>query len=156
MIFYLFNRKEITYDLSGTRLRMDEEITSHKLLDDILTFNEIIYPYIHLDQELKITREIQKMLNVINRSLIFTFNTYLRTAFTKFRPHLPNTVNVLWTQVHRINNIIYFVHRNVVMSYSCRHLSTRECIKSVNCDLLAIIYAIKHFIAAQLSGAVAR
>ena len=135
---------------------MDKEITSHKLLDDILTFNEIIYPYIHLDQELKITREIQKMLNVINRSLIFTFNTYLRTAFTKFRPYLPNTVNVLRAQVHRINNIIYFVHRNVVMSYSCHHLSARECIKSVNRDLLAIIYAIKHFIAAQLTGAVAK
>ena len=156
MIFYLFHRKEITYDLNGTHLRMDEEITSHKLLDDILTFNEIIYPYIHLDQELKITREIQKMLNVINRSLIFTFNTYLQTAFTKFRPYLPNTVNVLRAQVHRINNIIYFVHRNVVMSYSCHHLSTRECIKSVNCDLLAIIYTIKHFIAAQLTGAVAK
>ena len=156
MIFYLLHRKEITYDLKGTHLRMDKEITSHKLLEDILTFNEIIYPYIHLDQELKITREIQKMLNVINRSLIFTFNTYLRTAFTKFRPYLPNTVNVLRAQVQRINNIIYFVHRNIVMSYSCHHLSARERIKSVNRDLLAIIYAIKHFIAAQLTGAVAK
>ena len=135
---------------------MDKEITSHKLLEDILTFNEIIYPYIHLVQELKITREIQKMLNVINRSLIFTFNTYLRTTFTKFRPYLPNTVNVLRAQVHRINNIIYFVHTNVVMSYYCHHLSARERIKSVNRDLLAIIYAIKHFIAAQLTGAVAK
>ena len=156
MNFYLFHRKEITYDLNGTHLRMDKEITSHKLLDDILTFNEIIYAYIHLDQEVKITREIQKMLNVINRSLIFTFNTYLRTAFTKFRPYLPNTVNVLRAQVHRINNIIYFVHRNIVIFYSCGHLSATECIKSVNRDLLAIIYAIKHFIAARLTGAVAK
>ena len=156
MISYLFHRKEITYDLNGTCLRMDQEITSHKLLDDILTFNKIIYPYIHLDQELKITREIQKMLNVINRSLIFTFNTYLPTTFTKFRPYPPDTVNVLWAQVHRINSIIYFEHRNIVMSYSCHHLSARECIKSVNRDLLAIIYAIKHFIAAQLTGAVAK
>ena len=42
------------------------------------------------------------------------------------------------------------------MSYSCHHLNAREHIKSVNCDLLAIIYAIKHFIAAQLTGAVAK
>ena len=42
------------------------------------------------------------------------------------------------------------------MSYSCYHLSTREHIKSVKHDLLAIIYAIKHFIAAQLTKAVAK
>ena len=42
------------------------------------------------------------------------------------------------------------------MSYSCHHLSARERIKSFNHDLLAIIYAIKHFIAAQLTRVVAK
>ena len=151
-----FIRNGITYDLDRTALRMDEENTCHKLLDDILTFSEIIYQYVHLDQKPYIMKEIQKTLYLLNRSLIFTFNSYFHTCFTKFRPYLPQGVNVIRAQIHRINNIIYFVHRNVVISRSCHHLSAKFHIISVNTDLVAVIYTLKYFIAVQLSGAICK
>ena len=144
------------YDLDGTALRMDQENTCHKLLDDIVTFSEIIYQYVHLDQIPYIMKEIQKILYMANRSLIFTFNSYFHTCFTKFRPYLPQGVNVIRAQIHRINNIICFVQRNVTISTSCHHLSAKSRITSVNRDLVAVIYTLKYFIAVQLSGAICK
>ena len=112
---------------------------------------EIIYMYIHWDKEKSKMREINEILNEVNQCLTKTYNHFLLTDFTKFRPYLPIQVNILRAKIHRNANLIYFINRKVdLFKYppsDCMYVSVQ---------LLIIVENLKHFIAVKLTGAKAK
>ena len=129
-----------------TNLPLKNPNTVHKLGEDLLTFMEIIYTYIHLDQRPETMREINLILNAINYCLATSYNT-LGTNFTKFRPYLPLKVNILRAKIHRNCNLIYAINCNVDLF----KITLKQCTR-VSIELLIILQNVKHFIAVKLTG----
>ena len=133
------------------QLPLKDPNSVHKIGEDILTFLEIIYMYIHWDQEKSKMREINEILNAVNQCLTKSYNHFLLMEFTKFRLYLPIQVNILRAKIHRNANLIYFINCKVdLFKYppsDCMYVSVQ---------LLIIVEHLKCFIAVKLTGAKAK
>ena len=134
-----------------TLLPICDPNTVHRLGEDLITFMQIIYQYIHWDQEMSKMHEIKEMLYSMKECLTVTYNTYFGTTFTKFRPFLPSQVNVLRAQIHRNTNLIYHINHKVDLFKICSKKNM-----NVTIQLLIILDHVKHFIAVKLTSAKAK
>ena len=125
--------------------------TVHRFGEDLITYLQIIYPYIHWEQEKCTMNEIKELLYAINKCLTLSYNIYFCTNFSKFRPFLPSQVNVLRAQLHRNVNLVYDINRKIDVF----QIPNKKYIH-VSIQLLLIIQHVKRFLAVKLTSAKAK
>ena len=125
--------------------------TVHRFGEDLITYLQIIYPYIHWEQEKSTMNDIKELLYAINKCLTLSYNTYFCTDFSRFRPFLPSRVNVLRAQLHRNVNLVYYINRKIDVFQIPKKIYIH-----VSIQLLLILQHVKHFVAVKLTTAKAK
>ena len=134
-----------------TELPLRDMQTLNKLGEDLITFLEIVYQYVHWDQTDSVMRKMKDFLYNLNTCLADSYNVMLSTDFSKFCPYLPTKVNVMHAQILRNINMICHVNRKVDLTKMCpkHYIET-------NIQLVIMLAHTKCFIAVELTTAKAK